>query len=89
MVGFFRIDPRPRVANRHGYGVPISRRGPDRQQPPAGNGTHGLDCVHDQIQEHLLQLYSISQNVWQAAASSVCNSTCSRVVSPFASVNVR
>ena len=66
MVRVLRIDPYAGVVHRDRYSFRISNRGLDGQQPPAANGPHGLDCIHDQIQEHLLQLYPVTQDAWEA-----------------------
>jgi hypothetical protein len=57
------VQARPGVSNGNAYSVGPGSAGADSQVPPLlGYATHGFDRVGDEVQDHLLQLYSIGVN---------------------------
>ena len=65
MVETLRIQPRTRISHCDQHALRFIFPGPDPQlSRPLVDSTHGFDGVDDQIENHLLQLDSISKNEW-------------------------
>ena len=63
MVEALRIQPRTRISHCDQHALRFSFPGPNQQLSwTLAGSTHGFDGVHDQIENHLLQMDSVCQN---------------------------
>ena len=60
-VCLFRIESSSRILNLDQHGISVPRRFYEKLPWPVSEGTHCFDAVDDQVDQDLLQLYSVAE----------------------------